>query len=312
MRTLSDVRSHEPLKRFPNVAGLTLVELTVVVCILGLIMVPLVKFFRSSMMETVKLKHGLDSQDALRDAMREVERDFREMVQVDVSSAAFIEFRLDSTRLPGYNPNADPDGDGMVNIRDTDVDNDYGIILPPATRWTSGFNLSDDDEFDPSMSGSAVVNDGKIDVLCRYFVRDAALVRDYNYHETGWGLNETVLVRSLANNGFRIEYFGNVNEDFGRNVDLGNDGLPGTSDAGEGDRIITDKEIDMVLLTNGGNGNQSSTVPPLERIDTFVERQYIFFFSVRMAQDTNRDGVEEFRLRTEISPLLLPVRRSLP
>lgn len=291
---------------------MTLVEVTMVVFVLGLILVPLVNFFRSSLLQSVKIKRGLDSQDALRDAMREVERDFREMVQVDVSSATFIQFRLDSHRLPGYHPNADPDGDGMPNNRDADVDNDYGALLPPGTRWTSGFNLSDDDEFDPTMSDLAIINDGRIDVQCRYFVRDGALVRDYNFHEAGWGLNEKVLARSLSTNGFQINYFGNANEPLGRNVDLGNDGVRAVVDAGQGDRIITDKEIDMVLPADGGNGNRSSLVSPFHRIDTFVERQYIFFFSVRLAQDANSDGQDDFSLRTEISPLLLPVRRSLP
>ncbi len=300
------------LPRGPLERGLTMVELVVVVFILGLILVPLVHFFRSSLMQSVKLKRGLDSQDSIRNAMREVERDFREMVQVDVSSATFIEFRLDSTRLPGYNPNGDPDGDGIINIRDADVDDDYGSMLTPATQWTCGFNLRDDDEFDPTMSDVAVINDGKIDVLCRYFVKDGALLRDYNYHEAGWGLHEEVLAKSLSTDGFKIEYFGNVNELMGMNVDLGNDGVKAVVDPGQGDRIITDKEIDMVLPVEGGNGNQSSLLPPYDRIDTFVERKYIFFFSVRLAQDANHDGKDDFSLRTEVSPLLLPVRRSLP
>lgn len=295
--------------KFP---GWTMIELIVSVAILSLILIPIVRFFQSSMRQSVQVTLSLDSQDALRNAMREIERDFRGIVQIDVTKKDFIEFRMDSHLLPGYNPNGDPDGDGIPNIQDADTDEDYGTIMPAADRWQVGFNVNDDDEFGPGMSDVVVSTDGKIDVLCRYYVEDGALVRDFNFHEAGWGGHKTVLVKSLAANGFRVEYFGNVTEPLGLQIDHGNDGLPGTADAGEGDRIITDREIDMALPAQGGNGNQSSLVIPFEKIDTPVERQYIFFLSVQVAQDKNGDGIEEFSLRTEIPPLLLPVRRSLP
>jgi hypothetical protein len=103
---------------------------------------------------------------------------------------------------------------------------------------------------------------------------------------------------------FSLVYYGSKQENLGRNIDLGNDGVAATADAGENDGIITQREIDWVQAATG-HGNRSGM------IDTANEKKYITTIYVKMAQDRNKDGQPDYTLDTQLAPPLLPIKRNL-
>ncbi|MHB9156065.1 MAG: hypothetical protein ACYC5N_10335, partial [Endomicrobiales bacterium] len=105
-------------------------------------------------------------------------------------------------------------------------------------------------------------------------------------------------------NYFTITPYGSKREDLGKNIDVGNDGLNGTGDSGENDGIIDAREIDWTQPPRG-HGNRNG------RIDTVQELKYIISLYLEAGIDRNNDGVEDYRLRTEIAPPLLPVKREM-
>lgn len=271
--------------------GMTATEMVVIVAIIGILAVPLSTFLTSTLKDTTRTDLRLKSCDELRIAFDQLERDFTDMNEVKVSSSAFIEFRMDSYRLPTYNPNGDLEGDGISNIMDPDDDNDATVIAVPTMTWRCGYDLKDDDDD----------NDLKIDVQCRYSLSAGSLIRDMNYNETGWGLHRITLAVNVSTLAFT--YYGSIREDLGRYIDTGMDGDPGTGDSGESDRIITSVEIDRTLPADSGHGNNSGL------IDTDDERKYIVSINVFMAQDRNRDGKNDFDLETRLAPPMLPLKR---
>ena len=101
---------------------------------------------------------------------------------------------------------------------------------------------------------------------------------------------------------FSFTFYGSKREDLGRNIDLGDDGVAGTGDAGEGDGVISAREIDWVQPPVG-HGDRSGSV------DTADERKYIASVEVYLESDTNHDGTNDAQLGTEIMPPLLPLKR---
>lgn len=265
-------------------------EMVVVVAVIGILAVPLSTFLNSTLKNLTKSNLKLQSSDELRQAFDKIERDFMEMNEVTFSTAALIEFRLDSYNLPGYSDTADADGDGLTNIADADDDNDLTTIYAANLAWRGGYDLKDDDDD----------NDGEIDVQCRYYKSGTSLMRDFNYNEAGWGQHATVVAINVSS--LTFTYYGSKNENLGKFIDLGNDGAAGTGDTGESDGIISAREIDWVQPATGA-GDRSGL------IDTATERQYIMTIHFAIAQDKNRDGKEDYRLETQVAPPLVPVKR---
>lgn len=273
--------------------GLTLVEVVITVVVLGVLAVPTAHFIASLTQGVTKASVQSAGGDRLRNAATALEHDVMEMNQINVSSPTVLEFRLDSNRLPTYNPEGDPDGDGVPNLKDPDDDNDLGTLSPPAQAWRYGDDLRDDDDD----------NDGKIDLQVRYALVNGTLTRDQNVNEAGWGQRLEVVADDLLVARSAFTYYGSKNQPLGKKIDLGNDGLPATGDAGESDNIIVSTEIDRVPPpTGGGNTNGA--------IDTDVERQYIVSLHVVLNLDANHDGKEDGRLETDYEPPLLPLKRS--
>jgi len=100
---------------------------------------------------------------------------------------------------------------------------------------------------------------------------------------------------------FTLTYWGNKANALGRGVDLGNDGLAATGDAGEKDGVISAIEMDMVA-PSAGMGNRNG------KLDTTNERRYITDIRVKLGSDKNRDGKTEYAVETDIYPLLLPLK----
>ncbi len=256
--------------------GYTLVEMIVVVAILGVV----VSWFGGSFLKGLRWVMQLNSQSdavsAIQQAMILIEFDLEEMTRVDACEAERIVFQLDSNRLLGYNPNADPDGDGVPNDFDIDDDGDMTNILGGPVPGTifNGNDLWDQDDD----------NDGNIDVQCTYFVSNGELIRDFNFNGGGWGLQRRTVLRNVTGSVF--EYFGSLNH------------TPGPGVESNGDGIITRSEIDALPF---GNGNGI--------LDTEGELVYLDSINITLAQDRNGDGTSEFRLRSRIRPPLLSSNR---
>ncbi|MBI4395928.1 MAG: hypothetical protein HY548_02450 [Elusimicrobia bacterium] len=273
-------------------SGITLVETMVVVIVIAVVAIPLAQFVSTSLRDVTRSNLNLQSQDDLRRAFIFLERDVMELNEVTLSSSTLIEFRMDSTRSPAYNPQGDFDGDGILNLQDTDDDSDVTAIYAGTSTWRGGYDHKDDDDD----------NDVQVDVACRYELTGKTLTRDFNYNGAGWNLNRDVVAQNVST--FQFTYLGSKTQDLGRLIDLGADGVNGTGDAGENDGVITAREIDWVLPPTGG-GNRSGS------IDTVDERRYINFIGIVIAQDRNQDGREDFRLETQLAPPILPVKRAL-
>lgn len=202
-----------------------------------------------------------------------IDRDFGSMTMVSSAAPTFIEFRLDSNRLPTYDPNA-PSAVPDIPWRESpDVDGDqftFPTLLIPA--WSVGDNLVDDDD-------DGVIG---IDVQCRYFLEEDRLVRDFNFNETGWGGNRTIIAKGIRS--FALEYFAFRNTPGNILLTTNSEGL-----------------IDGLAIDTSpfGNGNSFSW-------DTQRERDRIDL--VRVTLGCNPRSFDD-KLRTDIAPDYLIVRK---
>ena len=272
-------------------SGITLVELMVYVAVLGIAVVGFSKAM-TSFMKTAKSSESkmLGSAD-LRAAMIKTESDLYEANEFIGVSRTSITFICDILKNPAWDRNADSDGDGVPNIKDTDSDNDAQLkfSLPLAQQWQAGYNLEDDDDD----------GDGNRDVVIQLYHTPGILWRAVSVN--GGAPQPAKLAADISS--FTFTFYGSKREDLGRNIDLGDDGTAATSDSGEGDGIISEREIDWVLPAQGGHGNRSGA------IDTADERKYITSVAVYMEADANHDNQTDAILGTEIMPPLLPLKR---
>ena len=164
---------------------------------------------------------------------------------------------------------------------------EVGMSFEPRTLIE--YDLKDDDED----------GDKKIDMEVTFYLTGNTLFRDVSYNEEGFGNHIKKLLDNVTFLNF--VYWGSKKEDLGKNIDLGNDGIAGTDDEGEDDGLISETEIDMVAPPTG-HGNQNGS------IDTEEERMYIASIYLEIGYDKNGDGVEDARLKTELSPPLLVLK----
>jgi len=269
-----------------NNKGLSLVELILYIAIIGIILTPTMAFLTRMFTGTKTIQNESESYNELRMVTSEIEADIYEANQLLFSSSTQIGFILDIVKNPAYDLYSDFDVDGIINIKDTDMDNDAQLILPVADQWKAGYNLKDDDDN----------NDGQKDVQEMIYLSGKDLIKDVNYDGQGWGKNITVLSQKVLM--FTLTYFGSKKEDLGRKIDLGNDGVAGTNDSGENDGVISEREIDWVLPP-AGHGNRSG------KIDTLDERRYIVAIHIKLGLDKNKDSRTDSFFETEISPPFL-------
>ncbi|HAF95695.1 MAG: hypothetical protein A2021_02130 [Elusimicrobia bacterium GWF2_52_66] len=272
--------------------GVTLAELIVYTAVTGIAVVFFAKYFTGFAKTAKKAENEMTGSAELRLLMARVENDFYEANQIESVSASSITFRCDITKMPGYQPANDFDADGIVNIKDTDDDNDAAqkFSLPPDQQWRAGYDLEDDDDD----------NDGRVDVRISiyYSAPEKTVYRALSANEGAWQASK--LAAGISS--FTLTCYGSKREDLGRNIDLGNDGLPGTGDAGEEDGIISEREIDWVQPP-AGHGNRNV------RVDSADEYKYITSIAVYAETDANSDGKIDAMLGTEIMPPLLPLKR---
>lgn len=273
-----------------SISGLTFTETIIAVFILSIIAIPISYFLVNSIRSVTKSQLKVESQEELRRVFSKIEpylMEANEVLEANVSSITFI---CDSNMNPSYNLYGDIDGDSIPNIQDPDDDNDaiQALLLPTSAQWRVGYDLKDDDDD----------NDNAIDVRIRFFLSGKNLYQSVSYNGSPW--SDTLLNDKITT--FSLTYFGSKREKLGELIDLGNDGVSGTGDAGENDGLITQREIDWVQPPLG-HGNRNG------RLDTKEELRYIVSIYMEIGIDKNKDGIEDYKIRTEIAPPLLTVKR---
>ncbi|MBK8576404.1 MAG: hypothetical protein IPN90_12245 [Elusimicrobia bacterium] len=260
-------------------SGITLAEILITVAIGGALMIIASKFISGSMVGAVRTGLTLDGVEAVNIALFRMERDMEEMTLISMAQPNQLIFQLSSSRLPGYNPNGDMDGDGITNEFDPDDDGD-GIIT---STIFNGLDLVDQDEDMPLSIGFR-----KIDVQCRYMVdNEKRLVRQLNFQESGWSAPEILMTKVAAD---PFTYMGSINH------------MPGPeADTTPADGIVTWNEIDGHPVMGNSNGT----------LDLGSELIFISAIKVRLARDGNSDGKIEFEATTSISPPLLKHNRDI-
>lgn len=270
---------------FRRERGVTLIEMALVVAITSLIVLVIGKVLTSTTRMTVQTDVRVKADADLRAAVDKIEISLLNANAFQVTLSTEVLYIADLNTDPGYDPNADPDGDGIPNLTDPDVDNDATQIQPSTAQWRVGYNLKDDDDD----------GDGKIDMRWRIYlttrpgIANNTLYRDYSKDEEAWGNHIETLVTNLSSTG-AFAFYGSRN-------DMLAPGTTGYDTNANG--IVTGAEIDAVA--NGGNGDG--------QIDTAAERNAVVTVSVSLAEDRNRDGTPDSSLSTEVLPPLVYLKK---
>jgi type II secretory pathway pseudopilin PulG len=272
--------------------GFTLAEVIMYSLLVGIIGIFITTFFQTTIRGTKKVELNSLAMAELRNILTkfEIETDIYQANELLEISSTSIRFISDIVRSPNYDPEADYDGDGIINKYDADIDNDAPtrFFLSQDQQWKVGYNLEDDDDD----------NDGKIDVIIKiYWDQNSKEVRREIY------LNETLYQNEVLGKVTKLEfsYSGSKREDLGKYIDVGNDGVAGTNDPGENDGKITLREIDWTLPPTG-HGNRSG------KVDTPQELSYITTIGLYLELDKNNDGIVDAKLKTELMPPMLVLK----
>jgi len=272
--------------------GVTLLEMVIYTAIMSIAIVAFTKYFAGFSKTAKKADNEMRGSFDMRLLMARAEDDLYEANQIESVTSSSITFRCDVVKMPGYRLDGDFDGNGIVNIKDPDDDNDASLkfSLPADQQWRAGYDLEDDDDD----------NDGQVDVrLSIYYSAPEKKVFRALYVNGGAPAIKELSARISS---FTFISYGSKREDLGRNIDLGADGVSGTGDAGEGDGIISEREIDWVQPP-AGHGDRSGGV------DTAAELKYITSVAVYAEADANADRKTDSMLGTEIMPPLLALKR---
>ena len=270
-------------------AGFTLLEMIVGMTIMTIVCLAFASFLRYLMRATVKVQAQGWAQEEARQALAKIEEALLELNEVRVASATLVEFVADLDHAAGYDPAGDVDGDGVPNFRDGDRDADVSLLLPATAQWRVGFNLLDDDED----------GDEQVDVVKRLYLASGELFLDSSVNGGPWTVGRKRLAVNVST--FTLTYLGNKANALGKSIDLGSDGNSATGDAGEGDGIITQTEMDMVPAP-AGMGNRNG------ELDLGNERRYITTLRVKLGLDRNRDGKTDYEVETDVYPPLLALK----
>lgn len=273
-------------------AGVTLTEVMIYTAIVSIAVVAFSKFFFGFTKSAKRTENEMKGSFEMRALLSRVENDLYEANQLESVSAGSVTFRCDIVKAPAYLLDSDRDGDGVQNIKDTDDDGDASLkfSLPAAQQWTAGYDLEDDDDD----------GDGQVDVRVAIYYAAAEKKVYRSLSVNGAAAELKPLAVSVSS--FTLTCYGSKREDLGKNIDVGNDGTAGTSDPGEGDGLISAREIDWTQPPSG-HGNRNG------RLDTVDELKYVTSVAVYAEADANSDGRPDSMLGTEIMPPLLALKR---
>lgn len=256
--------------------GVTLVEMVVASAILGVVAIAFSTFLRHAASASVKGTAAAAGQEETRQGLARLERELVHASRIISATPTLVEFVVDIDRAPGWDRNGDPDGDGIPNWRDTDVDGDAQAIQPSSAAWRTGFNLTDEDDD----------NGGSVDMRVRIYLASGTLWLDSSVNEAAYGRRAALLADVST---FTFSYWGSKANSLGANIDLNNDG------------DVSAAEMDAVPAPAGaGNANGG--------LDLQAERDYITTVRLDVGVDTNRDGSTEYRIETDVYPPLLVLR----
>ncbi len=262
--------------------GFTFVEMVIsitILCILALVLGQLT--LQSSKIATdADQRYKTDAN--LRIAMDKVETTIMNANYFELARSTEVIFRADRNTDPNFSAYADDDGDGILNLRDPDDDNDATLIKPPTAQWEIGYDLKDDDEN----------GDSQVDMKWRIRLSTAlkTLYRDYSRNGEVWGNHEETLLTHVVSTP-TFTFYGS------RDTLLC--ATCGTTDTNN-DGIITTSEIDATA--NGGNGNNV--------IDTSTETNKIVSMGVYLDQDDDDpDTQADSHLSIEIMPPCVYLKR---
>lgn len=277
----------------PHRKGVSLVELMVYVAVMSIAIVGFARYFGGFFKGAKTAEHRIQASAELRSLFSQLSDGLYAANQFAGVSASSVTIICGAEEMPSFNPDGDSDGDGVPNIRDTDDDGDAAqrFSLPADQQWRVGYDLEDDDDD----------NDGRLDCLMSFYYVPAERAV---YRSAVFNAGPPQVKRLAVNiSSFSFAAYGSKREDLGRNIDLGNDGMPGTADAGEGDGSISAREIDWVRPAQGGHGNRSGAV------DVAGELRYVTTLEIYAEVDYNSDGKPDAFLRRQISPPLVPLKR---
>ncbi len=273
--------------------GVSLVELMVYLAVMSIAIVAFAGYFGGFMKSAKTAEHKVQASAELRLLFSRLSDGLHPAVAFTGVSASSVTILCGSEEAPWYAPAGDRDADAIPDLKDTDDDGDAAqrFSLPSSQQWQVGYDLEDDDDD----------NDGNRDCLKSfYFVPAERAVYLSSVYNGGAAAAKRLGVNISS---FSFIPQGSKREDLGRNIDLGNDGMPSTNDTGESDGMITAREIDWVRPAQGGHGNRSGS------INTPDELKYVTTIELYAECDYNSDGRADAFLRTHISPPLLPLRR---
>lgn len=267
--------------------GATLIELLMGVAVLGAVFAGIAGLLKYTGVAVSRAQQAGMAQEESRQALMIVEEVLAYANEIQVASATYVHFTLDLEHAADYVRDGDMDGDGVPNFRDGDRDADINQVLSAADAWRGGYNLEDDDED----------GDLQIDLEGRLYLSGRDL--RYETRRNGGGWSGKVLLEEVRTATFT--YWGNRANPLGSQIDLGNDGVSATGDAGENDGVISSAEMDMAP-SPAGMGNRSGT------LDLANERRYITSARLAFAVDRNRDGKNDYAIETDVYPPLLPLK----
>ncbi|MDP3542827.1 MAG: type II secretion system protein [Elusimicrobiota bacterium] len=267
--------------------GTTLTELMLAVAVLGVVSSGVFGLLKYTGVAVNRAQTTVQAQEETRQALALIEDALIHANEVRVASATYAQFILDIEHAPGYDPNADGDGDGVPSFRDGDRDSDVQLLLPAATQWQAGYNLKDDDED----------GDGQIDMEGRLYLSGRSLLYETRVNGGAWGGRRPLLNEVST---FTLTYWGNRANPLGAQIDLGANGTA-VNDAGQNDGVISSVEMDAVLAP-AGMGNRNGA------LDLANERRYITSIRVALAVDRDKDGKNDYALEMDLYPPLLPLK----
>lgn len=253
-----------------NKKGYTLVESVVAAAIISIVCGAFAGLVRYTMVSSTKIVNQSQSQEQVRIGLMRLEDRLAHANRVLVASTTYVQYISDLDQSPNYDAYGDLDGDGTPNLRDADRDGDANLIASATAQWQIGFNLKDDDED----------GDGKIDVRERIYLSTRSVVWEISLNEGNWTRRKELAVRVST---FTLTYYGNKANALGRLIDANSDGV-------------------IMLTEMDGAGNANG------KLDQESEQEYVTSIRITMGVDWNNDGVAEYRIETDVYPILLPLK----